>query len=374
MSPPPRPAPARLRHDGAPDPQLPQHSPEAAPVRRSQLPRRSRFLGLVLASFLAITPAMARDRMTWPDLTKRPQPKADATIAYGPDPMQKVDLWLPAGAGPHPRRADGPWRLLDRRAIADRSLMNWIADDLRRRRHRGVEHRLSRRRPRRRRLSRHLRRCRRRPPTCSRAKATAISPRHAARRRGRPFGGRASRAVARGAGRRLPTASPLRTARPAADRHVVSLGGLPDLEATAASPDNGCGTEVVAQARRHRPRRPLRRHLGPPPAAARRAAGPGQRPRGPDHPLPHGHRLRREGAAPPATASTLHTVPDTGHVELIAPETAAWAEAKRLILAAFVFPKPSFGRTRSDPRRRPRARRRRPARNAAAPASPCPTA
>jgi xanthine dehydrogenase iron-sulfur cluster and FAD-binding subunit A len=30
----------------------------------------------------------------------------------------------------------------------------------------------------------------------------------------------------------------------------------------------------------------------------------------------------------------LHTVPHTGHVELVAPETAAWAEAKRLVLKA----------------------------------------
>jgi hypothetical protein len=32
--------------------------------------------------------------------------------------------------------------------------------------------------------------------------------------------------------------------------------------------------------------------------------------------------------------ATLHIVPATGHVELIAPETAAWAETKRLIQAA----------------------------------------
>ncbi|MEG8023870.1 hypothetical protein QP162_04375 [Sphingomonas aurantiaca] len=31
--------------------------------------------------------------------------------------------------------------------------------------------------------------------------------------------------------------------------------------------------------------------------------------------------------------ATLHVIPATGHVELIAPETAAWAAAKRLILA-----------------------------------------
>ncbi|MEG8056051.1 hypothetical protein QP150_04005 [Sphingomonas sp. 22L2VL55-3] len=33
--------------------------------------------------------------------------------------------------------------------------------------------------------------------------------------------------------------------------------------------------------------------------------------------------------------ATLHTIPATGHVELIAPETPAWAEAKRLILSDF---------------------------------------
>ena len=32
--------------------------------------------------------------------------------------------------------------------------------------------------------------------------------------------------------------------------------------------------------------------------------------------------------------AALHIIAQTGHVELIAPESAAWAEAKRLILAA----------------------------------------
>jgi len=31
---------------------------------------------------------------------------------------------------------------------------------------------------------------------------------------------------------------------------------------------------------------------------------------------------------------SLHIVPNTSHVELIAPETAAWAETKRLIKKA----------------------------------------
>jgi hypothetical protein len=35
---------------------------------------------------------------------------------------------------------------------------------------------------------------------------------------------------------------------------------------------------------------------------------------------------------------TVRIVPNQGHVELIAPETAAWAEAKRQIGGAFVTP------------------------------------
>ena len=44
--------------------------------------------------------------------------------------MQKVDVWLPAGKGPFPvvlMVHGGCWTT----SIADRSLMNWIAADLR---------------------------------------------------------------------------------------------------------------------------------------------------------------------------------------------------------------------------------------------------
>ncbi|WP_447412388.1 hypothetical protein, partial [Clostridium perfringens] len=44
---------------------------------------------------------------------------------------------------------------------------------------------------------------------------------------------------------RLPHTSPLYRSQPLPIDHVVVLGGLPDLAATAASPDNGCGTAVV---------------------------------------------------------------------------------------------------------------------------------
>lgn len=56
-------------------------------------------LSLVL---LLMTAAPDPYLLTRPDLLARPRPKPDATVAYGPDPMQKVDVWLPAGPGPHP--------------------------------------------------------------------------------------------------------------------------------------------------------------------------------------------------------------------------------------------------------------------------------
>lgn len=70
--------------------------------------------------------------MKWPALLERPRPEPDATIAYGSDTMQKVDLWLPAGKGPHPTVLmihGGCWQT----EIADRRIMNWIADDLKKR-------------------------------------------------------------------------------------------------------------------------------------------------------------------------------------------------------------------------------------------------
>src|SRR5277367_6157176 len=68
--------------------------------------------------------------LTWPDLTRRPHPRATATINYGEDALQKVDLWLPKGEGKFPvvlMVHGGCWQS----SIADRRLMDWIADDLR---------------------------------------------------------------------------------------------------------------------------------------------------------------------------------------------------------------------------------------------------
>ena len=70
--------------------------------------------------------------MAWPDLLERPRPQPSVSLPYGQDPLQVVDLWLPSGEGPHPTVLmvhGGCWQS----EIADRTIMNWIADDLRRR-------------------------------------------------------------------------------------------------------------------------------------------------------------------------------------------------------------------------------------------------
>lgn len=268
--------------------------------------------------------------MVWDDLTSRPRPKFDATIAYGTEAMQQVDIWVPAGEGPHPTVLmvhGGCWQS----AIADRSLMDWAAADLRAAGfavwnidYRGVD------------------RAGGGYPGTFEDVATAadLLAREAAR-----FGLDLNRIVAVGhsagghlalwlAGRpRLPVSSPLAGGQPLRIDHVVSLGGLPDLEATAANPDNGCGGDVVAQlvglgrvdpyadtsVARLLP-------IGVPQdlVLARE-----------DRIVPH--RLSLEYAEKAKAAGdtvTLHIVPDSGHVELVSPGTAAWDKARRLVAAA----------------------------------------
>lgn len=288
---------------------------------------------LVAAAMPLPAPATTFKPLTWPDLTDRARPAADATISYGDDPYQKVDLWLPATKGRHPVVVmvhGGCWTT----AVADRTLMNWIADDLREAGvavwnidYRGVD----------------------RPgggypgTFADTAKAADLLARNAAKYHldtrhvvavGHSAGGHLALWLT---GRsRLPKDSPLRVRHPLKITRVVSLGGLPDLEATAASPDNGCGTEVVTQL------------VSPRDAGARAdpyadTSVPRLLPLGVPQDLVNGqedriipYRLATDYVAKAKAAGdtvALHTVPNTGHVELIAPETAAWAEAKRLILA-----------------------------------------
>lgn len=273
--------------------------------------------------------------MKWPDLLERPRPEPDRTIAYGPDQMQKVDIWLPAGRGPHPTALmvhGGCWQT----EIADRRIMNWIADDLRKRGiavwnidYRGVD-----------------RDGGGYPGTFQDAAAAADALRaHAAPHNldisrlvaiGHSAGGHlalwlaARRAAsARPANPLIPRGSPLLAADPLRIDSVVSLGGLPDLELAATPPGSGCGTEVIAKL------------VGPPTLSSRNVYAdtsvPRLAPLGVRQVLVNGLQdriiptayaddyARRMKAA--GDRVTVRMVDRAGHVELIAPDSAAWAVA-----------------------------------------------
>ncbi|HWH18700.1 MAG TPA: alpha/beta hydrolase [Allosphingosinicella sp.] len=261
--------------------------------------------------------------MVWPDLLERPRPQPDQEIRYGEAQMQVVDLWLPHGKGPHPTVLmvhGGCWQT----EIADRRIMNWIADDLRKRGiavwnidYRGVD-----------------RQGGGYPGTFLDAAAAA----GALRRHAPRFQLDLSRLVAVGhsagghlalwlAGRpKLPAGSPLRTPNPLPIPTVVSLGGLPDLELAARPPGSGCGTEVVARLT----------GTGRPDVFADTSV-PRLAPLGVEQILVNGiqDRIIPTAFAESYAASVgaagdpvkVRMIDRAGHVELIAPETAAWAAA-----------------------------------------------
>lgn len=279
-------------------------------------------------------PTAAFVPLTWPDLTKRPRPTPDATLSYGEDSMQKVDVWLPRGAGPYPVVVmvhGGCWQT----KIADRTLMNWVADDLRRSGvavwnidYRGVD-----------------RAGGGYPGTFMDAAKAADQLLVSAREYnldtkrvfavGHSAGGHLALWLA--ARSRLPATSPLHGANPLRIAHVVSLGGLPDLEATAASPDNGCGTDVVAKLVGTGRRDPYADTSVPRllPLGVPQSLVNGRE----DRIIPY--RMATDYVARATRAgdrATLYTVPNTGHVELVTPETAAWRTAKRLLLEQLGVP------------------------------------
>ncbi|MES2904643.1 MAG: alpha/beta hydrolase [Pseudomonadota bacterium] len=272
--------------------------------------------------------------MTWPALLNRPRPTPTRSYSYGTDPLQVADLWLPRGdaAAPLPTVLmvhGGCWTT----DIADRSIMNWIAADLARRGYavwnidyRGVD----------------------RPgggyPGTFRDVAAAAD---ALRTHGAANNLDLTRLVAIGhsagghlalwlAGRpKLPAASPLRSANPLPIAHVVSLGGLQDLEQDRAE-TNGCSSEV------------LDKLVGPPTLSSRDVYADTSIPRLAPINVPHtmigGNRDRiipthfnTDYAAKMRAKGdkvTVRIVPNQGHVELIAPETPAWAAAVEAIEAA----------------------------------------
>ena len=68
--------------------------------------------------------------MTWGDLAARPQPTPSVEVKWGEGDTDVADIWLPEGPGPHPVVVmvhGGCWQ----KSIADRTLMNPMADALR---------------------------------------------------------------------------------------------------------------------------------------------------------------------------------------------------------------------------------------------------
>lgn len=264
--------------------------------------------------------------MTWPDLLTRAKPAPDATIRYGGDPLHLVDVWVPKGQGPHPAVImihGGCWQT----AVAERDIMNWIADDLRTHgigvwniEYRGVD------------------RGGGMPGTYEDVAHAADLFMAEGATHGFDTGG-ARIAIGHSAGghlalwlaRRPALAADdgLRGANPIRIDLAISQGGLPDLRAGAASVGHACGAD----------------------APAAMARGDYARTSPPEMPLGTAREMQfnndRDHVTPPATGAAYSaamakrgvTVPmevtaGEGHVELIAPDSVSWGKQRAAILAA----------------------------------------
>lgn len=248
--------------------------------------------------------------------------RPDARVAYGPAPSQFAELWLPAGAGPHPVVVvvhGGCWRA----EIADLTIMNAAADDLRRRGYAvwNIEYR----------------RVGEPGGGYPGTYADVGAAFDAVRAQAGPNGLELRRVVALGhsagghlalwasARAGLPDWSDLRTPDPLPVPAVLSLGGVGDLADAAADPkfSAACGETVFAAL--VGPRRDPYAEVSP----SRLPTPPGVR-----QVMLHGAReqitpieLGRSYAAKAAALGRIVTVtgiPGAGHFEVITPGTPAW--------------------------------------------------
>lgn len=288
---------------------------------------RHRLFAAIAAA--AMSAAAVAAPMQWPDLTDRPRPQASTRLAYAKGDLRYAELWLPKGRGPFPvvlMVHGGCWQT----DVADLSIMDWAAEDLRRRgiavwniEYRGID----------------------RPgggyPGTYQDVALAADT---LRRLAPLFSLKADKVVVvghsagghlglwLGARSGIPAGSPLHAARPLAVSSIISLGGLPDLAAQIAEPA-GCGAEPAeAMAGPQKATRPDRFRDTSPPAMD--AAAPNQilvsgvedaiAP--PSLAAAYAAKMQRKGVKP-----RLVTIPDEGHVELIAPGSRAWDVVVALI-------------------------------------------
>jgi acetyl esterase/lipase len=288
---------------------------------------------LCAAAAFAQAPAPAPALMGWPDLLGRPLPAPTERVAYGRDPLQVADLWLPQGRGPHPLVVmvhGGCWRT----SVARASIMNYLAEDLRAHgvavwnlEYRGVD------RP-----------GGGYPGTFADLADGADAVRRLARPRhldlthvvavGHSAGGHLALWLAARDG--LPRASPLRRDHPLAFAAAFSLGGLPDLEAAMTPGTDTCGAaQVAALVGEATPAHPAvfadtSPAVMPPPRARVILVNADRDPIAP--PAFASAYAARMAARGPAPRTVL--VENAGHVELIAPGTAAWDRERALILEA----------------------------------------
>jgi acetyl esterase/lipase len=290
------------------------------------------------ASLEQSNPVTAARLMTWDDLLGRPAVAPSQTVQWGPAATDVADLWLPAGAGPHPVVVmvhGGCWQ----KEVADRTIMNWAAEDLRARglavwniEYRGVYE------------------------TGGGYPGTFLDVAHAAdalRDQAAAHNLDLSRVAAFGhsagghlamwlaARPRLPQSSPMRMDDPLKLVGVVNSGGLADLAESKDVTDRSCLADIYDKL------------VGPISAARARVLSDTS----PAEMLPLGVRQisvngHEDRIAPPVLGESIarkaraagdraeaQVVMNSGHVELISPGTKAW-DVEAAALMALLGAKP----------------------------------
>lgn len=287
-----------------------------------------RYLASVLWLLVAGCAVDEPPPMTWADLKARPLPQPTQTLRYRDGPAGVIDVWLPDAEGPHPvviMVHGGCWQ----KEIADRTLMNYAAEDLRQRglavwniEYRGVDEEGGGY-----------------PGTYTDVAAAIdllaeapdemnLSLRHVLAF-GHSAGGHLS--VWAASRRNLPKTSPMYTDRPQPIDVVINSGGLADLQASSPVTLPSCLAEIEDR-------------LLAPSGAPYADTSPAELL--PPSAIVYNVNGSEDGIAPPGLGETFtakintaggssafRLIEGAGHVELIAPGTKAF-EVQAQILAA----------------------------------------